>query len=275
MPEFLQSVLELFDPAKLLLFGMLLARTSGLVMIGPMYGSRDVPMRLRALFAVALTILILPIQLSVNAPVPNTLLDFLTYAGTEIAVGYVLSLGIWIMFSALQIAGQIIGQSSGMALANVFNPQLGDSIPLAAQFLYLFGLAIWLLAGGHRIAMEGFLATFSAVPPGSMLDFAIIQETLSALVSHSLELGIRIAGPVVAALLLSTLVMGLISRTLPQLNIIAVGFSLNSMAALAMISLTLGVVGYVFQDDIEPVVIDIVQSVSAAVLPATGAAGSA
>ncbi len=273
MPELYQSILALFDPAKLLLFGMVLARTCGMVLIGPMFGAREVPMRLRAFFAVALAILILPTQLGLNSPTPQTLLDYLTYIGTEVAIGYVLSLGIWIMFNALQIAGQIIGQTSGMALADVFNPALGTSIPLAAQFLYVFGLAIWLLVGGHRLAMEGFLATFSAVPPGSALDFAVVQETLTTLMSNSLELGIRVAGPVVAALLLSTMVMGLISRTLPQLNIIAVGFSINSMASLAMLSLTLGVVGYVFQDEIEPVVIQLVQGLSSAA-PSPGTAGA-
>lgn len=270
MPEFLHSVLALFDPAKLLLFGMVLARTCGMVLIGPMFGAREVPMRLRAFFAFALAILILPTQIHVGAPTPKTLLDFLTYVGTEVAVGYVLSLGIWIMFSGLQLAGQVIGQTSGMALADVFNPALNASVPLAAQFLYMFGLAIWLLFGGHRLAMEGFLATFSAVPPGSMLDFAVIHETLNALMTNSLELGIRVAGPVVAALLLATLVMGLISRTMPQLNIIAVGFSINSMASLAMLSLTLGVMGYVFQDEIEPVVITIVQGLSSAVSTSAG-----
>lgn len=274
MPEIYQSVLALFDPTKLLLFGMLLARTCGLVLIGPLYGAREVPMRARAMFAVALAILILPTQLAANAPTPNTLLEFLTYVATEVAVGYVLSLGIWIMFSALQIAGQVIGQTSGMALADVFNPGLDASIPLAAQFLYMFGLAIWLLAGGHRLAMEGFLATFSEVPPGAALDFAVIYQTLGTLVANSLELGIRVAGPVVAALLLSTLVMGLISRTLPQLNIIAVGFSVNSMASLAMLSLTLGVVGYVFQDEIEPVVVDIVQGLSQSVSASSASTGA-
>lgn len=267
MPEIHQSILWLFDPGRLLLFGLLLGRTCGLVMIGPLYGAKEIPMRARAIFAVALALLILPTQIAAQSPTPQTLLQFLTFVATEVAIGYSLSLGIWIAFTALHIAGQIIGQTSGMALADVFNPGLDTSVPLASQFLYLFGLAIWLLAGGHRLAMEGFLATFTAVPPGASLDYALLQQTLNALVMGSLELGFRVAGPVVAALLLATLVMGLISRTMPQFNIIAVGFGVNSLASLAMLSLSLGVVGYVFQDEIGPVVVNLVQGFSAAVSP--------
>src|SRR5438874_6758889 len=110
-----------------MLFVLVLSRVSGLVMIAPVYGSADVPMRLRALFALTLTLLIAPVQFGVTPPPATTLLDFVTYVGVELALGFVLGLGIWIHLQAFQLAGQIVSQASGLSLADVFLPNLDIS----------------------------------------------------------------------------------------------------------------------------------------------------
>jgi flagellar biosynthetic protein FliR len=258
------GLLWLFEPGRLMLFVLVLSRVSGLVMIAPVYGSADVPMKLRALFAITLTLLIAPVQFGVTPPPATTLLDFVSYVAVELALGFALGLGIWIHLQAFQLAGQIVSQASGLSLADVFLPNLDISIPVIAHMLDLCALAIFVALGGHRLAMEGFLQTFAAIPPGQGALGPEIAQTLSALVSQSFQLGVRVAAPALAALLLATVLLGLVSRTLPQLNVMALGFGLNAMLALAVLSLSLGAAAWALEDEIAVVLDGLLRSLTAA-----------
>ena len=240
------------DLAKLLIFTLVLTRVSGLVMTAPIFGSTDVPMQIRALLAIALSVLILPSQWDAPVADPETNVQYAVVLAGELLIGLTLGLGITILFSGFQLAGQMIEQMGGMMLAEVFDPASGENVPLFSRFLYLTGLAVFLLIGGHRAVMAALLDTFSALPPGNGTVPLDMADTFVILVGQSFSLGVRAAAPVVTALLLSTLVMGLISRTLPQLNILAVGFGANALIAFGAVFFVLGAAVWVFQQQVDP-----------------------
>jgi flagellar biosynthetic protein FliR len=240
------------DVEKFLLFTLVLSRVSGLTMTAPIYGTNDVPMQVRALLAVALALLITPTQWHVAVEYPGNIINYLVFIGGELLVGLCLGLGIVILFSGIQLAGQMIGRIGGLMLADVFDPSSETSVPIFSRLLFLVAMAVFVCIGGHRMVMAGLLDTFETIPPGSGALPSSIAETFVVLITQSFCLAIRAAVPVVTALLLSTLVMGLISRTLPQLNILMVGFGLNSMLTFAMFSLTLGAAAWAFQEQVEP-----------------------
>lgn len=235
-----------------LLFTLVLTRMSGLVMTAPIYGTTEVPAQVRALLAFALALLITPGQMHNSVEHPGTLIHYFVFVGAELLIGLSLGMGIAILFSGIQLTGQMIGRISGMMLADVFDPSVGESVPQFSRLLFLVAMAIFVCIGGHRMVMAGLLDTFETIPPGSAAVPATLAETMVSLVAESFSLGIRAAAPVVTALLLSTLVMGLISRTLPQLNILAVGFGMNSLLTFGTLALSIGGAAWVFQDQIEP-----------------------
>jgi len=244
--------LRQLDLEKFLLFTLVLTRVSGLTMTAPIYGTNEVPMQVRALLAVALALLITPTQWAVAVEYPGSTIHYLVFIGSELLIGLCLGLGIVILFSGIQLAGQMASQIGGLMLADVFDPGSDTSVPIFSRLLFLVTLAVFVCIGGHRMVMAGLLDTFRTIPPGSAAVPHAIAETFVALLTQSFSLGIRAAVPVVTALLLSTLVMGLISRTLPQLNILLVGFGLNSMLTFATFSLTLGAAAWAFQEQVEP-----------------------
>jgi flagellar biosynthetic protein FliR len=244
--------LRQLDWEKFLLFTLVLTRVSGLTMTAPIYGTSEVPMQVRALLAVVLALLITPTQWDVAVEYPRTTLNYLVLIGGELVVGLCLGLGIVILFSGVQLAGQLIGRVGGLMLADVFDPSSETSVPMFSRLLFLVTMAVFVCMGGHRMVMAGLLDTFQTIPPGSGAVPHSIAESFVVLLSESFNLGIRAAVPVVTALLLSTLVMGLISRTLPQLNILMVGFGLNAMLTFATFSLTLGAAAWAFQEEVEP-----------------------
>jgi flagellar biosynthetic protein FliR len=253
--------LSQIDVSRFLVFTLVLTRVSGLMVTAPVYGSGEIPPQVRALLAVTVAMLIMPGQWDVTIPDPGTTLNYAVLVGSELIVGLCLGLGITILFSGIQLAGQIIGRIGGLMLADVFDPSMGTSVPLFSRFLLLTSTAIFLLIGGHRMMLAGLLDTFASMPLGAInsVPASLDQEFLGRLVTalellltQSFSLGIRAAAPVVASLLLSTLVMGLISRTLPQLNIMAVGFGMNSMLTFGTLGIVMGTSLMLFQEQVEP-----------------------
>ena len=241
-----------FSLEKLLLFTMVLSRISGLTMTAPIFGTKDVPMQVRALLTAALSFLILPTQWHINVGYPGSLANYLLFIGSELIIGLCLGLGIVILFSGLQVAGQLIGRTGGMMMANVLDPQSGNEVPLFSRLLFLLAMAIFVCIGGHRMVMAALLDTFASIPPGSGTISTTIVPAFTDLLAQSFALGIRTAAPVITAILLSTLIMGLISRTMPQLNILAVGFGMNAMLTFGVLALSIGGSVYIYQDEIEP-----------------------
>jgi len=245
-----------------LVFTLVVARISGLVLIGPIFGAREVPPQIRALLVLSLALVIVPTQWHVAVEHPTTLPGYLVTLGGELIVGVALGLGVSILLTSFQLAGQIIAQVSGTAVADVFNPGLDSSAPLVSQLFYMFALAVFIILGGHRLVMAGLLNTFASIPPGGGRISPTVTDALVTLVAESFDLGFRVAAPTTAALLLATLVMGLISRTLPQLNILAIGFGVNSMVMLATLSLSLAAVAWLIQDAGRPLLEPLLEAVA-------------
>ncbi len=252
------------DVGKFLLFTLVLSRVGGLLMTAPIYGTADIPTQVRALFTLAIAALVFPSQWGVSSPDPGNLAEYLVLIGSEVAVGAGLGLGLVILFSGIDLAGHLIDQVSGLMIAEVFDPTKGDNTSIIARLLSLVTLAIFVAIGGHRIVMAGLLDTFRTIPPGSAAIPSALGETLVTLAGQSFELGIRAAAPVVASMLLANLVLGLISRALPQLNILVIGFGVNALLALGVLAISLGAAVWVFGDQIEPTVAAVLEGLKGA-----------
>lgn len=233
---------------QLLVFVLVLSRVSGFIMLAPIWGSSTMPIQIRAFLAIGISIIVAPVLWHTPIEDPGNVINLMILIGCEVAVGLSLGLAVMIFFAGLQIAGQIAGQMSGMSLADVVSPTLNASVPVFAQFLQLLMLSIFVVTGGHKAVLEALLQVFHQMPPGHTHFSMPLLEGLTAITSFSFRLGLQIAMPVMIALLLSILIMGLISRTLPQLNVLAVGFSVNSMVMLSALLLSIGVLSRVFHE---------------------------
>ena len=151
----------------------------------------------------------------------------------EAAIGACLGLGVLVLLHGMTLAGELIAQASGLGIAEMFDPTIEENISLFSRLMFLAAVTVFLCIGGHRMVMAGLLDTFQTIPPGSGELPASLADGFTTLVAMSFSLGVRVAAPVVTALLLATLILGLIGRTLPQLNILALGFGLNSLLAFA------------------------------------------
>jgi flagellar biosynthetic protein FliR len=245
---------------KFVLFMLVFTRVSGLVITAPVFGKNQVPPQVRVLLALALAALVMPSQWDRAVTLPATLLNLLLLIGGELVVGLCLGLGVDILFAGTQLAGQIVGRLSGETMAEVYDPSVDDSLPILSQFLNMLCLAVFVCIGGHRLVMAALLDTFQSLPPGGTGLPSGLGEALVTLLTQSFALGIRAVAPVMTALLLSSLVVGLIGRTLPQLNVMALGFGISAMVTYAALAMTLGAAVWAFQSQLEPALETLLES---------------
>jgi len=240
------SLLETLLLSQFITFTLVLGRVGGLVMTAPIFGTQAAPMRFRALLAVSITLLVTPI-VAMSPPSDMTnLLIYAKYMGSEVLVGVLLGFGVTLLLSGIQLTGQIVSQLSGTALADVFDPTIDSNVSVFSQLFYFLTLAMFVLLGGHRLVMDALLDTYAWLPPGGASLGGSYVEVLTSLLSQSFLLGIRAAAPAMTALLLATLVLGLVGRTMPQINVLAVGFSVNTLLTLGCLFLSVGTIMWAF-----------------------------
>jgi flagellar biosynthetic protein FliR len=172
-------------------------------------------------------------------PTEMTLSTVIVGSVGELMIGLIIGLGMTVIISGAELAGTLVGQQAGIALASVIDPTQGESSTVVGQVFVITMTLIFLVIGGHRDMAMALLDTFDVVPVLSFTVDASIGTLMADLLTASFILGIKLFSPVLIALLLVTIVMGFLSRTIPQLNILSVGFVVRSLAALGMAALAL------------------------------------
>jgi flagellar biosynthesis protein FliR len=213
-------------------------RIGALLMAAPVFSAAAVPMRLRILLAVAVTILVeplLPRQAAVDPVSATALVILAQQVGIGIAIGFVLQLA----FNALVFGGQVVAYSMGLGFAHLMDPQNGVQVPTVSQFYLIFATIAFLAVDGHLRLLALVIESFTALPVAAdgMTSNALWRLALwgARLFADGLLMGL----PVVAALLLVSIGMGMVSRAAPQLNIFAVGFPVTLGVGFALMWVSL------------------------------------
>jgi hypothetical protein len=141
--------------------------------------------------------------------------------------------------SALQFAGYLIDQQTGVSLGEIFNPELDSSSSLSGELLYWLGTAVFLLIGGATLIIRTLIDSYLALPLGYALLPDATFELLWKLVGQSFVLVLQISAPVLTTMTLVALAMGLMSHTVPQLNVLIIGFPVRTIVGLAILLIAL------------------------------------
>ncbi len=237
----------------LVLAVLVMTRLSTLLIAMPAVGV-GVPKRVRAFLALLITILLLPSVASgaETAPPPqiDNLVDLVIAVAREGLIGLLIGLTIQLIITGLQLGGEAITSTGGMQLGDAVDPTTRSNMPTVARLVGLLVTAVMLIVGGHRMLLGVLLDSFEALPPGNVQFHDSMMVLVLDQLSAGMSAGMRVAAPVIAALLLSNIVTGLISRTLPQINVLAIGLSINALAMLVVLAVTIGSAGLIFQDEL-------------------------
>ncbi len=232
-----------FEITHLKVFGLVFVRMTALFVVAPFFGSRTIPAAIKVSLALVLSLILTPLIPVPEAPFPEDAVGYALLGVGEVAVGLIMGFMMFLVFMATQVGGQVIDLQMGFGLQNILNPAFETQFPLVGFLYYLMAILIFLgLEGHHKILM--FLVTsFRRVPITTFnLDSMVLTRVVEAFAAL-FSTGVRIAAPALAALILTSVAMGILARLVPQINFLNVGFSVRIAAGLVMIYFSLGMFG--------------------------------
>jgi len=192
-----------------------------------------------------------------TAQIPSTVFDYAWIGVAEFALGLVLGLGVLTILAGLQLAGQLIDQQTGISLGEIANPGLDMNGSVTGTMLFLLGMTLLLLIkpiGGHLMMVSALVETFQTLPVGEAVVSSSSVDLLGDLVHESLVLGVQVAAPMLAVMSLVALTMGFLGHTVPQINVLVVGFPIRVLLSLGILTLAISGVGRVLVDTIPDVI---------------------
>lgn len=222
-------------------FLLCLARVVALVSAIPVFNTKQAPLQVKVGLGFATTLLLFPLMAPYTPEVDFNLLDFGLVMVNEVLTGLLLGLAAQLIFTAVSFGGTIIGYQMGFAAANIFDPQTSQQLSLMSQFSNIIAILIFLALDIHHIFFQVIVDSYILLPPG-YLDFSGgAISLLMNMAGHMFLLGVKLSAPVLALLLLSNLVLGILARVFPQLNVFMLSFPINIGIALLVIGLTLNI----------------------------------
>ena len=232
-------------------FALVATRLIGLFVFAPMLTSVSIPSRVRVLLAVMLSAAVYPSIPVSYADVPLDLFGLLPLLVSETLIGVCVGVIASVPVMILQLAGHVTGFQMGLSMATVYNPEFETNSDVVGETLFYLGFAVFLAVGGLEATYAALLTTFERVPLGGMAISSLPLETYVGLASSGFEMALRVSGPAMAMVFLILVAMGFIMKTMPQINVMSVGFAIKIVVGLLATAMALQVIANVAGDETE------------------------
>jgi len=244
-----------------------LFRIGGFFITAPFWGDRTIPVRVRIPAALALTLAVGPIVAVSAPPAPPALLVVAAWAAHEIFIGGLIGFCFATLFWAVRAAGDIIGLQMGFAIAVVIDPNSPDQVSLIGEFKYVLAMLLLLVLDGHHMMIAALVDTYRVIPIGGGAFQGNVTELIIRLSATVFVTAIKIGAPVVVTLLLTDVALGIVSRTVPQMNIFIVGFPLKIGVGLLVLGVALPLVAQTFTQSLTQIQLDTQRVIAALARP--------
>ena len=235
------------SPREVIFFMLVLSRVAGIFAALPVFGGRRLPIRIKVVTVFMITLVCFP-TLSVSMPqVPSDAFSLALLALSELMIGLTLAFITQIIFAAVEFSGQIIGMQMGLTISSIIDPSQGIQIQIMSVIQTLFATLMFLSLNIHHIFIRAIIDSFKVIPLGG---WHLNGELINFLVQRTADIfiiGIRLAAPVMVALLLTTVALGIMARAFPQMNIFMISMPLNIGLGLIILGMTLTIFFHVLE----------------------------
>ncbi len=235
------------SPREVIFFMLVLSRVAGIFAAMPVFGGKIVSTRIKALIVLMITLVCYP-TLSVTLPeMPTDVFSLALLALSELMVGLTLAFITQIIFSAVEFSGQIIGMQMGFTISSILDPSKGTQVQIMSVVQTLFATLIFLSLNIHHLFIQAIMDSFAVIPLGG---WRLSGELVNFLILRTADIfiiGIRLAAPVMVALLLASVALGIMARAFPQMNIFMISLPLNIGLGLIILGMTLTIFFHVLQ----------------------------
>ncbi len=222
-------------------FALVLLRASGVVVFLPIFGSLQVPVRIRVGFAVVMAMAMMSV-VEADISAPTTVLGWMLVSLRELAAGFFFGIAARTIFSGVELAASLVSGQSGFSMASMVDPLTGGNAVAPALFLNLLATALFLAADMHHLMIGAVLSSYDILPVSTdLVRVAHLGEAASSLGMRMLDIAVQLAAPGLLVTFSIDLLLALVGRAMGQVPILFVGYPVKLAAGLiAMAMLAMG-----------------------------------
>ncbi len=235
-----------FSVQEMQIFLLIFVRIASMMAVLPIFGDQSVPLVLRMGLSFFLSVILYPVVPKV-VPVPVGVADFIFDLSQTLFVGLFIGFFGLIFFGGIQLAGEIAGFQMGFAIVSVLDPMSRIQMSIVAQFQYFLAILIFLTLGGDHLMIRGIAESFQKIPLIGANWNGELGGILITMTGQMFEMAVKISAPIFVTLLLTNVGLGIVARTLPQMNVFIVGFPLQIGLGLATLAISIPMFYYVFE----------------------------
>ncbi len=218
---------------------LVLVRMSGLFILSPVFGRQNMPALFKIGFAFFLTLIYVSATDNLAIDYKDSMVLYVIYVAKELAVGMIMGYVTYIIMSGIYLAGQIIDNQVGFGYANVLDPITNIQVPLTSNFYYTYLILIFLLINGHHMIIRALFYSYKVIPLGQLTFSSDVISELGSVMSEMFGIALRISAPIIAAVFITDVVLGVLSKTIPEMNVFMLGMPIKVLLGFAIITITI------------------------------------
>ena len=222
-------------------FFLILIRVSVILIMFPFFNAQVIPVLVKVGLALVITVILYPVINSKTGPFPHTVWGMVHVVLSEFIIGLILGLLVQMFFEGVRIMGQLVGFQTGFAITNILDPQSGTQVSILANLGYMVAMTLFLVLNGHHILLSAMRESFEIISVGSLGLNRQIYQAIVLTSGDMFALAIKIGAPAIAALLFTKVAFGLITKLMPQMNIMIVAFPVQIVIGLLFFGISLTV----------------------------------
>lgn len=237
-----------FSQNDISVFFLILARVSAILVMLPFFNARIVPTYVKAGLSFAMAMILFSVLSHDGIVFPSTAWELIRVMISEFVIGLIMGLIVQIFFEGIRLMGQVVGFQTGFAITNILDPQSGSQVSILANMAYFVTLVLFLAFNGHHILLQALRECFDIIKLGSV---GLGQSAFQSLIQKSGDIfiiAIKIGAPAMAALLFTKVAFGLITKLIPQMNIMIVAFPVQIVVGLMFFGLCLAILASTMQE---------------------------
>ncbi|MBA1333870.1 MAG: Flagellar biosynthesis protein FliR [Firmicutes bacterium] len=235
----MDNIVDLIS-TKLELFFLLMVRNSAIFLIAPVFGRKNVPAIFKIGLAFFMSIILLEIVDADIQPYGNVF-GYAVLLFRETSVGFLIGFVSYVIFASIYIAGQIIDMETGFGVVNVLDPQNNIQVPIMGNYLYIISLIIFITIDGHHMLLSALFKSYELVPPGGVFAYTSSINDLIGITGETFVIGFKISAPVITAVFLTDMALGILSRTMPQMNVFIIGIPIKIIVGMVTLMIMIPV----------------------------------
>ncbi len=236
-----------FDPKDVVAFVLVLMRAAGIFLTAPVFSSRNIPVTVKASWILLVAFLVFPVVDFKSLTLPSSGIPLTLAVMRELLIGFSIGLGATLIFTGIQLAGQIVDIQMGLGMVNIIDPTTNIQISAMGQYYFMVATLVFLAVDGHHVLLRSVVDSFNIVPLGQAHFSTALGTEMMNLFSQVFFIAFRVGAPVIGALFITNMALGIVARTVPQMNVFIVGMPLNLAVGFLITAVSMSFFTFILQ----------------------------